>query len=182
MPTKTVENDRGAHSHRKRREYPRYTPIGLKDGTYGDPYEIFGIDFLYGQYTLDRQVYTVKAESVIGRLKVGSDVLPLTARIKRRAIRMIQHDENNLATGKVLYILYPEIYPYSTLHLEGVPIEQIDEDWPEGVEFPEGSLVHEIMKPEAKTLAVSIEALWRERGGDPKRKFSKKGGRKFKDV
>lgn len=150
------------------------------DFSYGDAFEIFPIDFLFGQYKLDRQVYTIKTESLIAKLKVGDDELPLTAATKRRAIRLIQYNpESNLDTGKVLYVIYPDIYPYTLLHVQDTPIEQIDEDWPVDVEFLEGSLATEIMKSEAKTLAVSVEALWRERGGNPKHKLPKDGGWKF---
>lgn len=150
------------------------------DISWGDPDQIFGTESLFNDYKLAKRVVLIKPESVVGRLHAGEYYMDLTSPVVYRALQLIQYDKNNLETGKVLYVIYPEMGPYTMMHISDVPIEEIEPDWPEGVEFPQGSLAAEITRKEAKTLAITIEDLWRQRGGRPEMKFDKSGGRKFK--
>lgn len=157
--------------------YPRDTDLD-----YGDPTEYFGIDSLFTNYRVDRRLYWVKPESVRGRLLVGDQQMDLTADTTYRAIRFEHIDDRGAPTGAYVFLLYRELFPFSTMFTDHVPIEQIEPDWPEGVEFPDHSLVERITHPGAKTLLIDTEQLWRERGGDPLYKFPKTGGRKLKDT
>lgn len=162
---------------------PRYAPIDRRiDISYGDPVEVFGTDDLFRKYRVDRRVFTLTRESVIGRLRVDESEMDLTADTKHHVLRLVQYDDADLMTGKILYVIYREMLPHSVISWDHVPIEEIHPDWPEGVQFPNGSLEAEITRRDARILAVSVEQLWRERGGDPRKKFSKTGGRKLKDA
>lgn len=164
----------GKETLKRRLKRPRYARVDRNiDISYGDPVEVFGIDDLFQQYRVDRRVFTITRESVIGRLRVGEDEMDLTADVEHHAVRLIQYDDNNLPTGKILYVIYREMLPHSIISWDFAPIEQIQPDWPEGVEFPKGSLVAEITRRDAKKLAVSVEQIWRERGGDPSHHIDK---------
>ena len=162
----------------RRRKYPRYTdmPKGA-DISYGDPDTIFGTEYLFHNYQVTKQVFWVDPESVVGKLHAGDDVMELTAEVKYRALQLIQYDDNGLATGKVIYTIYRKMFPQSLMSWQHVDVEQIVPDWPQGVEFPQGSIVTEITKLDARTLAINVEDIWKERGGNPKYKFPKSGGR-----
>ncbi len=164
--------------HRSRE---RYVPMDPKtDISYGDPREVFGLDSLFENYRVDSRIYYIKPETVIGRLRAGEDEMDLTAPAIYRVVRLLQYDEHNLETGHVLYAIYRDMYPKSVISWDYVPIEIIEKNWPDGVEFPQGSLVAEITREDSRALAFSVEGLWRERGGDPKHKFPKTGGMRFK--
>jgi hypothetical protein len=159
---------------KRRPQYPRRAPIDRHiDISYGDPVEVFGIDDLFQQYRVERRVFTLTHESVIGRLYTSEAEMDLTADVVHNAVRLLQYDDANNPTGKILYVIYREMLPHSIISWDFAPIEQIQPNWPEGVEFPKGSLAAEITRRDAKTLAVSVEQIWRERGGDPSHHIDK---------
>ena len=159
----------------RRARYPRDTDI-----SFGDPIEVFGIDSLFENYRADRQIYYCRPETVIGKLRVGENDMALTAPTMYRVVRLVQFDEHNLETGRVRYAILRDMYPNPRISWDFLPIQKIEKDWPEGVEFPQGSLEAEITRSQSRALAFNIEDLWRERGGDPHHKFPKTGGLKFK--
>jgi hypothetical protein len=173
----------GKETLKGRHKYPRYVRVNRDvDISWGDPVDVFGTDSLFEHYRVDRRVFTLRRESVIGRLSVGEGEMDLTADIKHHALRLVQYDDADFMTGRILYVIYPEMLPHSVISWDHVPIEEIHSDWPEGVRFPRGSLAAEITRRDARTLAIDIEELWREHGGEPRNKFSKAGGRKLKDA
>ncbi|OGG35118.1 hypothetical protein A2363_01285 [Candidatus Gottesmanbacteria bacterium RIFOXYB1_FULL_47_11] len=163
---------------KERKRAPRYTRTVYPD-TWGDPITSLGEDALFANYRIDTRVYTVHPETVIGRIQVGEDEMDWTAPTVYRVVRLIEKTDTDLGTGHVLYAIFPDMQPYTLMHLDQTPIEFIEPDWPEGVDFPNESIVAEITRPQSRTLAFSMEQLWRERGGDPHHKFPKTGGRKF---
>lgn len=176
-----------ANTPEKERVEPKY--VSFDDGSargFGRVDELFGKeDDLFADYRVDKTLYWVKGESLVGNLIVGDDTFQLRADAMYRVIRFIQTDmTTNEPTGKGLFLLYRDLgrFPFfSTFFTSQAGIEKIEPSWPDGVDFPQDSFVGQITNPRAKTILVDVEALWKERGGDPKHKLPKTGGRKFKN-
>ena len=170
-------------AHQGRRKRIRYTPFDRDlPIDWGDPEEIFGPDTLLVQFKVTHRYFRVKPETVIGRLRAGDDVMDLTADTMFEALELVEFDrDSNTRTGKVMFAIAKDMSPYVTINWDHTPIEEIYPDWPEGIEFPAGSIFTVINDKRARHVAVRMEDVWRARGGDPTHKLDKSGGRKFKN-
>ncbi len=149
---------------------------------WGDPDKVFGTESLFTNFRITERIFLVKPESVFGKLHVGEYEMELTADALYEALELVQYDaDGGTQTGKVIYTIAQDMSPYVSINWDHAPIQEVQPDWPEGVEFPQGLVVAAITDPRARRLAINIEDIWRQRGGDPKYKLPKTGGRRFKN-
>lgn len=142
----------------------RERPVRVPGVEYGDP---FKGDELFKNFRATAQIRDFPREIIQRGIRVRDYPLPLPKMVVSRVIQFTEVGDLGKPTGRVLYLGFHDIAPYTTFHVDQLPFVYVAPEAWGGITFPEGPLAETLADPKNVIMYIDYDDLVRERRGDP---------------